>query len=242
MTADTPTILATSGGLRPGRRTELEFSELTEFAVDLAGSTGRAPRVCTITAALGDDAAVMRSLAEAARVAGYDHTPLRLFAMPNLPDIEGHLLAQDVIWVMGGSVANLLAVWRVHGLDRALRAAWRAGVVLTGVSAGSICWHTGGATDSFGPELRPVANGLAFLPYGNGVHYDVEGQRRPLMHELVIAGTLPESFGTDNGVGLLYRDTQFVEAVAEKGDAGAYHLTREGDGVVETPIVPRRLG
>jgi len=72
-----------------------------------------------------------------------------------------------------------------------MREAWEAGVVLTGVSAGSICWHVGGPTDSFGPVLRPVTDGLALLPFGNGVHYDSEEQRRPLLHELVANGVLP---------------------------------------------------
>ena len=84
--------------------------------------------------------------------------------MPNVEDVEGHLLAQDAVWVGGGSVANLLAVWRVHGLDEIFRRVWEAGIVLAGVSAGSICWHAGGTTDSFGPELRAVTNGLALLP------------------------------------------------------------------------------
>ncbi|RNI21714.1 peptidase E [Flexivirga caeni] len=235
------TILATSGGLRPGERTYFEFSELTQFAVDLAGVTGRAPRVCTISTACGDNPHVMHELGEAARVAGYDHSHLQLFSMPNVADPAEHLLAQDVIWVMGGSVANLLAVWRVHGLDRAMRAAWEAGVILTGVSAGSICWHAGGTTDSFGADLQPVTNGLALLPYGNGVHYDGEARRRPLMQRLVADGTLPESYCSDDGVGLLYRGTELLEAVAELDGAGAYHLVRDGDTAVETRIDPRRL-
>ena len=112
---------------------------------------------------------------------------------PTSPDVRAHLLDQDVVWVGGGSVANLLAVWRVHGLDEVMREAWEAGVVLAGVSAGSICWHVGGTTDSFGPDLRPVTDGLALLPYGNGVHYDSEERRRPLLHRLVADGTLPTS-------------------------------------------------
>ena len=85
---------------------------------------------------------------------------LELFYMPNVDDPAAHLLSQDVIWVGGGSVANLLAVWRAHGLDEVFREAWERGIVLAGVSAGSICWHLGGTTDSFGRELRPVTNGL----------------------------------------------------------------------------------
>lgn len=236
-----PTILATSGGLRPGERTYFEFSELTQFAVELAGVTGRAPRLCTVATATGDNPHVLHALAEAARAAGYDHSHLQLFGMPNVADPAEHLLGQDVVWVMGGSVANLLAVWRVHRLDEAMRAAWQAGVVLTGVSAGSICWHTGGTTDSFGPELQPVTDGLGLLPYGNGVHYDAEERRRPLMQRLVADGTLPESYCTDDGAGVLYRGTDFVEAVSEKEGAGAYHLVRDGDIAVETALPIRRL-
>ena len=113
---------------------------------------------------------------------GVDTSHLALFQMPNVTNIRGHLLAQDVIYVGGGSVANLLALWRLHGVDHVMREAWESGVVLTGVSAGSICWHIGGPTDSFGAQLRPVTNGLGLLPYGNGVHYDSEEQRRPLLH------------------------------------------------------------
>ena len=142
---------------------------------------------------------------------------------------------------MGGSVANLLAVWRVHGVDVALRNAWRAGVVLTGVSAGSICWHVGGTTDSFGPQLAPITDGLGLLPYGNGVHYDTEERRRPLLQSLVADGTLPDSYCTDDGVGIVYRGTSFAEAVAETGSGGAYFVTRSGDGAQEDAIDVRRL-
>ncbi len=151
------------------------------------------------------------------------------------------MLDQDVVWVMGGSVANLLAVWRVHGLDGVMRRAWQAGVVLSGVSAGSLCWFEGGATDSFGPELRPLTNALGLLPYGNGVHYDTDEGRRPLTHRLVADGTLPTAHCTDDGVGLVYRGTELVEAVAEIPGKGAYLVRREGDEAVEERIEPRML-
>src|SRR6266571_6582282 len=88
---------------------------------------------------------------------------LALFPMPNVADPEDLLLSQDVIFVGGGSVANMLAVWRVHGLDRILRKAWQAGIVLAGSSAGGICWFDGGTTDSFGHELRAFTDGLGLL-------------------------------------------------------------------------------
>ncbi|MFP3991125.1 peptidase E [Streptomyces sp. E11-3] len=178
---------------------------------------------------------------QAARVAGFDLAPLHLFPMPNVEDVEGAVLEQDVVWVMGGSVANLLAVWRVHRVDAILRRAWEAGVVLSGVSAGSICWFQGGPTDSFGPELRPLTNALGMLPYGNGVHYDSDAGRRPLVHRLVADGTLPETHCTDDGVGLVYRGTELVETLTERVGKGAYVVTREGDTAVEERVEPRRL-
>ena len=175
-------------------------------------------------------------------MAGFDLTHLNLFPMPTVDDMEGHLLDHDVVWVNGGSVANLLAVWRVHGLDEIFLRVWQAGVVLGGVSAGSICWHIGGTTDSFGPDLRPVTNGLALLPYSNGVHYDSEEQRRPLFQRLIADGTLPAGYATDDGVGLLYRGTEMVEAVTETLDKGAYHVRRSDDGnAIEDRIDPRVL-
>jgi peptidase E len=133
-------------------------------------------------------------------------------------------------------------VWRVHGLDEVFRRVWEAGVVLSGVSAGSICWHVGGTTDSFGPDLRAVTNGLALLPYGNGVHYDSEARRRPLVHRLVAEEVLPLTYCTDDGVGLVYRGTEVVEAVTERRGAAAYVVRRDEHGrAVEERIEPRRL-
>jgi peptidase E len=241
MAADQPTILATSGGYRLADRVRFEFDALVHHAVELSGGSGRRPRLTHLGTASGDQRFFNDWMHDAARVAGYELTNLNLFPMPSLEDMEGHLLEQDVVWVNGGSVANLLAVWRVHGLDEVFRRVWEAGVVLAGVSAGSICWYAGGTTDSFGPELRAVTDGLGLLPYGNGVHYDSEDRRRPLVHRLVADGTLPTTHCTDDGVGLVYRGTQLVEAVSEVGGKGAYIVTRDGQDVVEERLEPRRL-
>jgi peptidase E len=241
MPADQPTILATSGGYRLAHRVRFEFDALVHHAVALSGVTGRKPRVTHVGTAMGDQRFLGDWMHDAGRVAGFELTNLHLFPMPSLEDVEGHLLDQDVVWVNGGSVANLLAVWRVHGLDAILRRVWEAGVVLAGVSAGSICWYVGGTTDSFGPQLRAVTDGLGLLPYGSGVHYDSEEQRRPLVHRLVADGTLPSTHCTDDGVGLVYHGTELVEAVAEIDGKGAYIVTREGSTAVEERLEPRRL-
>ena len=237
------TILATSGGFRLTDRYGMTPTAVFGRALQLSGA--QRPRVCFVHTATGDDPA--RTGRAYAALSGWsvDVSHLALFPMPNQPDARAHLLAQDVVWVDGGSVANLLAVWRVHGLDDAFREAWEAGVVLAGVSAGSICWHVGGTTDSFGPDLRAVTDGLGLLPYGNGVHYDSEAQRRPLLHRLVGDGTLPMSHATDDGVGLHYEGTELVEAVADAGGRhgpAAYRVESAGGAVTETRLEPRLLG
>ena len=243
MTADAPTILATSGGIVHGTRTKWSVGPLTSYAVELAGVTGRAPKVCYLGTASGDNPQGIRDFYDMSNEAGFEGSHLQLFMMPNVDDVREHLLGQDVIWVFGGSVAGLLAMWELHGIGDVMREAWEAGVVLTGVSAGSICWHVGGTTDSFGPDLRPITNGLALVPYSNGVHYDSEPQRRPLYQSLIADGTLPNGYATDDGVGVLYRGTEMVEALSEKDGAGAYWVERSPDGTaVETQLDVRRLG
>jgi len=199
------------------------------------------PKVCLVpTAASAVPISVMRFLSvfPADR---FEPTYLDLFNRDDR-DLRDFVCSQDLIFVGGGNTANLLAVWRVHGLDEIFRRVWEAGIVLAGVSAGSICWHAGGTTDSFGPGLRAVTNGLALLPYGNGVHYDSEARRRPLVHRLVTEGVLPLTYCTDDGVGLVYRGTELAEAVSERPGAGAYVVGRDERGAaVEERIEPRRL-
>ena len=237
-------IFATSGGFRlgPGGWGSLRRGPLIEYALGLAERP--CPRICYLGTAGGDSSTPIQGFYSA--FAGFDDaipSHLALFPMPSVADVRAHLLRQDVVWVGGGSVANLLAVWRAHGLDEVFRECWEAGVVLGGVSAGSICWHVGGTTDSFGLDLRPVTNGLGFLPYGNGVHYDSEAQRRPLLHSLVGEGTLPLSYATDDGVGILYEGVEPVDVVTDRPGAAAYRIERVATGAVsETRLEARLLG
>ena len=243
MPATAPTVLATSIGFDSRGRGPADWAPgpVFDLAVELAGGPPR-PRIAYLGTATGDDPARVAGFYGAFADRDVVASHLSLFPMPTVADVRSHLLAQDVVWVGGGSVANLLAVWRVHGLDQVFREAWQAGVVLAGVSAGSLCWHVGGTTDSFGPDLRPVTDGLGLLPFSNGVHYDSEPQRRPLYQRLVADGTLPAGHATDDGVGLVYRGTELVEAVADRPGKAAYRVERGGDGsAVETRIEPRRL-
>jgi peptidase E len=173
--------------------------------------------------------------------AGWRVSHLALFPEPNVADVQEHLLAQDVVWVAGGSVANLLALWRLHGIGPAMHAAWQAGVVLMGVSAGSVCWFAGGTTDAFGLPLRPVTDALGFLPYSNSPHHDAEEQRRPTIHRLIEEGILPDGYASDNGTGLIFEGTDLVDCVTEVDGARTWQMTRRDDGTVEEIPLPTRL-
>ena len=236
-------ILATSGGfLATDRWGVLRPGGLMLEALRLTGA--ERPRVCLVMTASGDDASYLARSYAALGALCCDVDHLALFTMPNR-DPEEILARSDVVWVGGGSVANLLALWRLHGVDTAMRTAWERGAILAGVSAGSICWHVGGPTDSYGPTLRVVTDGLALLPYGNGVHYDSEEQRRPLLQRVVGDGLLPTSYATDDRVGILYEGDQAVRVIADldmdpvTGPA-AYRVERVGGEVVETrlPVGP----
>jgi dipeptidase E len=152
-------------------------------------------------------------------------------------DLRARALDHDVILVCGGNTANMLAIWRVHGFDRILHEAWEAGVVLCGWSAGMICWFEAGVTDSFGPQLRGMEDGLGLLPGSACPHYDGEEQRRPVYRELV-AGGFPAGLALDDAAAARFRGTELVEVVASATGAGGYRVGRDG----EEPLEVRVLG
>lgn len=232
-------ILATSGGfLATDRWGVMQPGGIMKEALALTGA--QRPRVCLVMTASGDNESYLARSYAALGSMGCDVDHLALFTMPNR-DPEEILARSDLVWVGGGSVANLLALWRLHGVDDAMRTAWDRGTILGGVSAGSICWHVGGPTDSFGPELKVVTDGLGLLPYGNGVHYDSEEQRRPLLRQIVGDGLLPVSYATDDRVGILYEGQEPVRIIADRAEdpesgPAAYRVERVGAEVIETRL------
>jgi peptidase E len=242
MTARSPTIVATSIGFRPAGRGAMDWrlGPAYGLAASLA-QAGDSPRVCLAGTALGDAGDTLLAMYAAFGRAGWRVSHLALFPEPNVADIQEHLLAQDVVWVAGGSVANLLALWRLHGIGPAMHAAWQAGVVLMGVSAGSVCWFAGGTTDAFGLPLRPVTDALGFLPYSNSPHHDAEEQRRPAIHQLIGDGILPDGYASDNGTGLIFQGTDLVDCVTEVDGARTWQMTRRHDGTVDEIPLPTRL-
>ena len=202
---------------------------LDAFIIGLSGKAR--PSVCYLGTASGDSQSGLYKFYRAMRDHECRPTELTLFARV-VEDLAAFVAAQDVFWVAGGSTANLLAVWRLHGLDALLRAALERGAVLCGVSAGMNCWFESSTTDSFGPTLAPLHDGLGFLEGSACPHYDGEDQRRPLYRALVDAGTLPAGYACDDRSALHFHGGH-VEAVTLREGATGYRVE---------PGVERALG
>ena len=145
-----------------------------------------------------------------------------------------------MIYVGGGSTFNLLTLWRAHGIDRAMREAWRRGIILSsGISAGMICWFECSVTDSFGP-LAPLHDGLGLLPGSACPHYGGEPQRRPTYHKL-IRGGFPGGVAADDGAAIHFIGREIHACVSSRRKARAYRVYRAGTGVVEEPVPTRLL-
>ncbi|MEU2347572.1 peptidase E [Modestobacter sp. NPDC049651] len=242
-------VFAFSGVLEP-RPGERGNAPLLEHVLSLGRDRwmwGGPVRVCYVPTAVGDDPAAVSVWSQ---VYGgrddVDLSVLRLFPQPNVPDVREHLLRQDVVLVEGGSVVNLMAVWRAHGLPAVLRECWEAGVVLAGPSAGSQCWHVGGPTDAWSaPEsgqLHAFTDGLGLLPHSNGVHDDHGTPFRGAGYRALVAkGELPAGYATEDGVGLHYIGTELAEAVTVRPRARAWRVEPDGHGGATERAVPARL-
>ena len=206
---------------------------LDDFVLGLAGSDR--PRICFLGTASGDSPTYVVKFYDAFRERARP-SHLELFGRPRR-DLRELLLGQEIIYVGGGNTANMLAIWRVHGVDRILREAWERGIVLAGISAGSICWFDAGVTDSFGDELVPL-DCLGFLRGSNCPHYDSEPDRRPTYRGLVESGTLPPGFAAEDGVGLHFAGAELAEIVGGRAGARAFRVEPGG----ETPLPVRYLG
>ena len=151
------------------------------------------------------------------------------------------MLEQDAIFVGGGNTRSMLAVWREWELDRHLRAAWEAGIVLGGASAGSICWFEHGLTDSIAGPLTAMPC-LGFLAGANCPHYDSEPLRRPTFQRLVARGAITDGIAADDGVALHYVGTRLQKAVSNRPRAKAYRVRKLRNRAVETRIPTKYLG
>jgi peptidase E len=224
------TIFAMGGG---GFTMEPDNAVLDEFILGLARRP--IPRVCFLPTASGDPLDHITRFYEAFSDLPCEPTDLSLFRLGRRPvDLRSLLHAQDVVYVGGGSMRNMLAIWRVHELDTILRECWARGIVLAGLSAGAMCWFEAGITKSRG-RAEPVA-GLGLLPGSLSVHYDGEPERRPVYLEAVASGEVPDGLGADDGVGLLFRDGRLERVVSSRPAAGCVRVGRAGHAAVEQPV------
>ena len=205
-------------------------SPLLEDAIlELAGR-----RVCFVPTASGDEEwQLVRFYESFAHRAEASHVSFNPWPRA---DLREHVLAQDAIYVSGGNTANALAIWRVHGFDRILREAWEQGTVLAGSSAAMICWFEAGVTDSFGPQLEGMHDGLGFLQGSVCPHYDGEDRRRPV-YQVLVANGFPSGYAADDGVALHFVGTELHEVLSSRPEARAYRV-QPGS---ETPIDARLL-
>jgi peptidase E len=214
-------------GLGGGGDTVEQSERLWDYVLGVVG--GDRPRLLFVPTAMADsDEGIVWFYDRFARRAEASH--LKTFPWP-ADDLRELILSQDAICVGGGNTANMLAIWRVHGIDVLLREAWEQGVVLWGASAGMICWFEHGVTDSFGPGLDAM-DCLGFLAGSACPHYDGEEKRRPRYRELVDGG-LPEGVAVDDGVALHYVGTELAEVVTCRPGAAAYRVTRAGEERLE---------
>jgi peptidase E len=204
--------------------------------------TGRErPRVCFLPTASGDaDHYVVRFYRTFAPRADVSHLSLFRRAPGSVEgDIRAHLLAQDLIYVGGGSVVSLVGTWRAHGLDAILAEAWQAGVVLCGLSAGSLCWFDEVITAFHGPPER--VGGLGLLPYSNCVHYDEEPERRDHFRDAIALG-MPGGYASENGAALHFVGTELHDVVSSRPKSRAYRVEPVDGVVVETELEVTYLG
>jgi dipeptidase E len=212
-----------------------ESTLLDDYILSLARK--ERPRICFLATAMGDsEDYIVRFYQRFAGSCVATHLPL---FRRKVADLAAFVAEQDVLYVSGGNTANMLAVWAQHGFDRVLSNASMEGKVLAGVSAGSLCWFEAGITDSFGPELAPLA-ALGFLRGSNCPHYDGEPRRRPAYHKAIAEGMAP-GIACDDGAAAHFVDGKLERVVASRAKAKAYRVELVNGEVRETVLEPERL-
>lgn len=229
-----PQIVAMGGG---GWGMEPDNPLLDNYVFALAGV--EKPRVCFLPTASGDNLEYIVRFYDCMSRRG-DVVPCHLQLFERTQEPGKVLLNQDVIYVGGGNTANMLAVWRLHGVDRVLRKAWEKGIILTGVSAGMNCWFEACSTDSFGP-LAPLYDGLGFLQGGACPHYNGEAARRPTLHELLRQG-FPPTYAAEDGATLHFAGDTLHAVVSSRPTAKAFRLELRNGEVDESALETRYLG
>lgn len=199
------------------------------------------PRICFLATASGDSDAYTVRFYNFFNKRECKASHLSLFRADGR-DLTDFLCNQDIVYVGGGSTVNMLAIWKLHGMDEALRKAYEQGTIMTGLSAGSICWFEQGTTDSFGGELAPL-DCLGFVSGSHSPHYDGEAERRPAYHRMISEGSISPGYAADDSAALHFIDGRLAKCVSSQPNANCYHVTRNDAGeAVETTLETIYLG
>ncbi|WP_368505048.1 Type 1 glutamine amidotransferase-like domain-containing protein [Alkalihalophilus sp. As8PL] len=212
-------IIALGGG---GFSMEPENPLLDTYILDQSGIIN--PKICFLPTASGDSDQYISRFYSFFNKLDCQPSHLSLFRPPTR-DLESFILEKDIFYVGGGNTKNLLILWKEWGLDPILRRAWEEGVILAGLSAGSICWFEEGVTDSYGDKLEPIKC-LGLLKGSNCPHYDGEKERRPAYHELVKSRKIQSGIATDDGVAIHYIDQEIKKIVSSRPQAKAYRVSQ----------------
>ncbi len=239
MPGDPRQIVAFGGG---GFSMERGNTLLDDYVLGLARRRGGGarPRVCFLPTASGDADHYIVRFYRAFSPEFCEPSHVSLFRREcAVGDVREHLLTRDLIYVGGGSVISLLGAWRAHGIDLILREAWEHGVVLCGLSAGSLCWFSEAVTAFHGPP-QPVA-GLGLLPWSNCVHFDAEPARCVGYRRLLAEG-MPPGYAAEDGAALHFEGERLTRVVASRPGARAHRMRWTGKRVSRRPLASTYLG
>lgn len=199
------------------------------------------PKICFIPTASADNPSAINWWYRSCENLPMHATVQRLFisAYNEPKSFEETLLGMDAIVVGGGNTLNMLAIWKAQGIDTVLRKAYDNGIVLAGGSAGSLCWFSGGPTDSR-PKTLTLMDCLGFLPDSHCPHYHSEPTRKPIYQEAVLKGKLKPGYACDDAAGILFEDGKFVKAVSLNDKSNAYYISIDA-GKIKEQLLPAEI-
>ncbi len=207
------------------------------YVLNLAGK--KRPRICFIPTASGDSQDYTDRFYKSFNKYDCTTSHLSLFR-GTTPDLESLVLEQDILYVGGGNTKNMLALWKDWDLDKLIRKAYENGIVIAGISAGSICWFEQGVTDSIPGKLSSL-NCLGWLKGSNCPHYDGEIERRPSYHRLIRNKEILPGLATEDGVAAHFINGELNEFVSSQPEKRAYIVSFKDGLICEEERQPRYL-
>ena len=180
------------------------------------------PNICFIPTATGDNEAYKVNYY--ATFSKLNCNPSHLDFFKRTPDLKRLISNQDAIFVGGGNTKSMLAVWREWGLDNILKKGYKNGIVMSGVSAGAICWFQNGITDSWSSNLK-------IMPCMNIIkgtccpHYDEEPERRPTVKKMIMSKKVKNIFAVDSGAALHIKNENIFKSVSFREQKSSYEVS-----------------